>query len=99
MRSWRECKEIISSEFLGAHKSTHSVVLEGDLGLSRLRKDRLIRMVKFWIKILRSKNRLAKEAYFSFLEDKIEVGWPQEMKKILDEVGYSYFRNECQGSN
>ena len=56
-------------------------------------------MVKFWIKILRSKNRLAKEAYFSLLEDKIEVGWPQEIKKILDEVGYSYFWNEGQGSN
>ena len=55
------------------HKSTHSVVQEEDLGLSRLRKDRLIRIVKFWIKILRIKNRLVKEAYFSLLEDKIEV--------------------------
>ena len=32
------------------HKSTHSVVLEGDLGLSRLIKDRLIRIMKFLIK-------------------------------------------------
>ena len=56
-------------------------------------------MVELWIKILRSKNRLAKEAYFSLLEDKIEVGWPQEIKKILDEVGYSYFWNEGQGLN
>jgi len=33
------------------------------------------------------------------LEDKIEVGWPQEIKKILDDVGYSYFWNEGKGSN
>ena len=56
-------------------------------------------MVKFWIRNLRSKIRLAKETYFSLLEDKIEVGWPQEIKKILDEVGYSYFWNEGQGLN
>ena len=68
------------------HKSNHSVVLEGDLGLSRL-----IRMVKFWIKILRSKSKLAKEAYFCFLEDKIEVAWPQGIKKIIVEVEYCAF--------
>jgi hypothetical protein len=33
------------------------------------------------------------------LGDKIEVGRPQEIKKILDEAGYSYFWNEGQGSN
>ena len=52
------------------------------MGLSRLRKDSLIRVVTFWIKILRSKNRLAKGAYFTLLEDKIEVGWPKEIKKF-----------------
>ena len=56
-------------------------------------------MVKFRIKILRSNNRLAKEAYFSLLEDKIEIGWPQEIKKILDEGGYSYCWDVGKGSS
>jgi len=33
------------------------------------------------------------------LKDKIGVVWLEEIKKILDKVGYSYFWNEGKGSN
>ena len=56
-------------------------------------------MVKFWMEILKNKNRLVKESYSDFLEDKIEVVWLQEIKKILNELGYSYFWNDGKGSN
>ena len=94
MRSWGDCKKNCSKRNFWAHKSTHGVAMEGCLAFSRLRKDRLTKMLNFLIRILRSKNRLAKEACFSLLEDKIKVGWPQGFKNILDKVGCLYFWNE-----
>ena len=83
---------------LGLKDSFSSVVLKGDLGLFSLRSVRLVRMVKFWEKIIRlPRVRLLKAAYLESLKDGRRDSWSNQVKKILYLCGLSEMWNEGKG--
>ena len=75
---------------LGLKDSFSSVVLKGDLGLCTLRSGRLVKMVKYWEKIIRlPRVRLPNSAYLKSLKDGRRDSWSNQVKKILDISGLS----------
>ena len=61
---------------LGLKDSFSSWVLKGDLGLFTLRSGRLVKMVKYWEKIIRlPRVRLLKSAYLEGLKDGRRDSW------------------------
>ena len=79
---------------LGLHFSTNSLVLRGDLGLFSLRSDRLVGMIRLWEKILSMPRvRITKAAYLEALRIPKSDTWPSQIKKILDDCGFSELWN------
>ncbi|MFO7744505.1 MAG: reverse transcriptase family protein, partial [Psychroflexus sp.] len=82
----------------GLHKTTHSLVLKGDLGIYSLKIRRKIQMIKFWLKILNlPKERLISAAYKDLLTQKSKTTWTAQIRKILQETGFSNAWNGGQG--
>ena len=80
------------------HATTHTQALKGDLGLFSLHKERLLQVVKFWLKIIQLPDeRLMKAAYFELLQQGRKRSWPFHVKALLDKAGLSYAWNEGLG--
>ena len=74
------------------------MVLKGDLGLFTLRSVRLVRMVKFWKKIIMlPRVWLLKAINLESLKSGRRDSWPNQVKKIEDLCGLSEMWNEGKG--
>ena len=74
----------------GLHNTTHTLVLKGDLGIFNLKLKRYTQIIKFWLRLLElPQTRLARAAYEDLLLQCNKTSWTAQIKRILDENGFS----------
>jgi hypothetical protein len=83
------CKEI-----LGVKSQTQNEFIYGELGRIPMRKQRIIIMIRYWLRVLKCKDtKYTKVAYNMLLKDSQElpnkINWAIIVKNILENTGFS----------
>ena len=85
-------------QILGVRLQTSNIAVYGELGRFPLAILRKIRILKYWYKILASKNSLLYKVYGQQVNDiargSFENNWAFQIKSLLDELGFTYIWNE-----
>ena len=81
------CKTI-----LGVKQSTCNAAVYGELGRYPVFINRHIMIIKYWIKLLQTKNILLKTMYDVMLKDLIlgKINWLSKVKQLLQQNGFLY---------
>lgn len=102
-----KCKEIerihlkFCKALLKVKRSTCTTAVYGELGRYPLYVNRYARIIKYWCKILRSRNFLINHMY-NFLLEACNNGvknWAKNVKALLDDYGFSYVWNNPYSVN
>ena len=86
-------------QVLGVRKQTSNIAVYGELGRFPLVVLRKIRILKYWFKILNAPESLLYKVYLQQV-NQLNINanfecWAAGIRKILNELGFSYFLANC----
>lgn len=75
---------------LGVGQNACNAAVYGELGRYPLYVNRYVQIIKYWFKLIHSDNIVLKTLYLnSLINNNRRDSWPQKVKSILDEYGFS----------